>query len=125
MAIETQLSVNWEGTLSDEESRAIADNLRSVPQGTAELHTENALSGLELLINTILIAMATKAGEKIVEAALFVIALLRNVGAAKNLKTVTLNVTWDNGQTKIDLPLDDEEKLKRRLLALGELISNS
>jgi len=126
MTVQANLLIEWEGSLSDDEAHTIASDLKSaVPEGSVEILTENALGGLKLVISTIVIAMATKMGEKIVEAVSSGIKSLRKSGVSEGCKNVTLNVTWDGGQTKIVLPLNNEDELKRRLNALGELISSS
>ena len=126
MTVQTKLSIEWEGSLVDDEAHALAFDLKSaIPEGSVEIQTEKALGGMELVISTIVIAMATKVGEKIVEALSSGIKSLRKAGVSKDCKNVTLNVTWDGGQTKIVLPLNNEDELKSRLNALGELIATS
>ena len=125
MEVQTRILIEWESELSEKEALAISSILPSVSDGSVELQTEKMLGGLELIITTIIISMATRVGEKIVDAMWPIIKSLSKSISSSDRKTITLTASWDGGEVKVTLPLEQEGELKRRLNAIGELISVS
>jgi hypothetical protein len=122
---QTTVLIEWEGELSEQEISAISSDLRSLAESSVEIQTEKALEGMELVVSTIVIAMATRVGEKIVDAVWSCIKALSTAGLENKPKTLGLKTTWNNGEVKIKLPLDQQEQVKKLLDALNKLISAS
>jgi hypothetical protein len=112
--------IEWPEALSEDQSRTIAADLGQLDGATAELVTENALGGLELIISTIMIAMATRTGEKIVDTLWDAIKAMRK-STAVPASEITLRCTWAGGETKLLLPLDDDAVIGQRLRQLAAL----
>lgn len=125
MEDQTTVLIEWEGELSEHEISAISSDLQSVGESSVEIQTEKALEGMELVVSTIVIAMATRVGEKIVDAVWSGIKALSTARLANKPKTLGLKTTWNNGEVRIKLPLDDQEQVKKLLDALNKLISAS
>ncbi|WP_319574538.1 hypothetical protein [uncultured Desulfobacter sp.] len=125
MLSQTRLKIEWEGELSDEDVDTITDELTRNSDVVVQVGTEKSLAGIDLIISTIVIAMATKAGEKLMQAAWSAIASLRKTPGAEKTKTVTIDAEWEGGKTTIKLPLGDARDIKKQLLDLTNLIEHS
>jgi hypothetical protein len=112
--------IDWSEALSESQSLAIASDLAKLDAATAELQTEKALGGLELVVSTIVVAMLKRTGEKIVDALWDAIRALRKSTTVPTA-TITLRATWENGEIRLVLPLDNEAVIAEQLTHLAAL----
>lgn len=125
MMSQVNLSIEWEGNEFEEDIQDVSSCIGAIAGATVEVQVERSLGGLEIVVYTIVISMATRVGEIVVDSLSSAIDRVLSVSSAKEKKSLTINAVWEGGEIRIVLPLDSDERRKICFDAIGKLVSSS